>query len=42
MNVTYEWLGNMVIGVDPAAEKTPIFSPEVRMLPPPPAEVMQP
>jgi hypothetical protein len=41
VNVTYEWLGNMVIAVDPAAEKTPIFSPEVRMLPPPPAEVMK-
>ena len=42
VNITYEWLGNMVIGVDPKAEKTPIFSPEVRVLPPPPAEVMQP
>jgi len=41
VNVTYEWLGNMVIAVDPAAKKTPIFSPEVRILPPPPAEVME-
>jgi hypothetical protein len=41
VNVTYEWLGNMVIAVDPKADKTPIFSPEVRMLPPPPAEVMK-
>ena len=40
VNVTYQWLGNMVIAVDPAAEKTPIFSPKVRILPPPPAEVM--
>jgi hypothetical protein len=39
VNVTYEWLGNKVIAVDPAAKKTPIFSPEVRILPPPPAEV---
>ena len=41
VNVTYEWLGNMVIAVDPPAEKTPIFSPEARILPPPPAEVMK-
>jgi hypothetical protein len=41
VNVTYEWLGNMVIAVDPAAKKTPIFSPEVRILPPPPAEVLE-
>jgi hypothetical protein len=26
----------MVVAVDPPAEKTPIFSPEARMLPPPP------
>lgn len=38
--VTYEWLGNMVIGVDPKAEKTPIYSPKVFKLPPPPAKVM--
>jgi hypothetical protein len=36
VNVTYKWLGNMVVAVDPPAEKTPIFSPEARMLPPPP------
>jgi hypothetical protein len=41
VNVTYEWLGNMVIAVDPKAEKTPIFLPEPRKLPPPPAEVMK-
>ena len=41
VNITYEWLGNMVIGVDPPAEKTHIFSDKVRVLPPPPAVVMQ-
>lgn len=41
VNLTYEWLGNMVVGVDPPAEKTPIFSDKVRVLPPPPAEVME-
>ena len=41
VNVTYQWLGNMVIAVEPPAEKTPIFSPEVRILPPPPTEVMK-
>jgi hypothetical protein len=39
VNVTYEWLGNRVIGVDPPPEKTRIFSPEARVLPPPPVEV---
>lgn len=32
--VTYEWLGNTVIGVDPAPEKTPMFSRKARVLPP--------
>jgi hypothetical protein len=41
VNVTYQWLGNMVIAVDPPAAKTPIFSSEVRILPPPPAEVLE-
>jgi hypothetical protein len=41
VNITYEWLGNTVIGVDPPAKKTPIFSPQVRVLPSPPREVME-
>lgn len=41
VNLTYEWLGNMVVGVDPPAEKTAIYSSQVRVLPPPPAEVRE-
>jgi hypothetical protein len=40
-NVTYEWLGNTVVAVDPPAEKTPIFSLRPSPLPPPPPEVME-
>jgi hypothetical protein len=40
VSVIYEWLGNMVIAVDPPPEKTPIFSRQVPVLPPPPAEMV--
>lgn len=40
-NVTYEWLGNTVVAVDPPAEKTPVFSLKPSPLPPPPPEVME-
>jgi hypothetical protein len=40
VDVTYEWLGNMVVAVDPPPEQTPVFSREVRVLPPPPADVV--
>ncbi|MCJ7739482.1 MAG: hypothetical protein MUQ10_19585 [Anaerolineae bacterium] len=36
VDLRYEWLGNMVISADPPAEKSPIFSNEVRVLPNPP------
>jgi hypothetical protein len=39
--ITYEWRGNMVVGVEPKGEKTPMFAPTVRILPPPPPEVMK-
>ena len=42
LKVTYEWLGNAVIGVDPPPEKTPVFSLKPRILPPPPAQVLVP
>lgn len=35
-DLTYEWLGNMVISADPPAVKSPIFSNEVRVLSNPP------
>ena len=37
VNVTYEWLGNMVISADPPALKTPLFIGKPRAIPPPPA-----
>lgn len=43
VNVTYEWLGNTVIAVDPPPPpgKTPVFSLKARNLPPPPPEILE-
>ncbi len=36
LRVTFEWLGNMVIAVDPPARETPLFTGRPRRLPPAP------
>jgi hypothetical protein len=36
LKVTFDWLGNMVVGVDPAATKTPLYTGSPRVLPDPP------
>jgi hypothetical protein len=41
LRMTFQWLGNMVIGVDPPAQKTPLFTGKPRLLPPPPAYVLK-
>jgi hypothetical protein len=40
LNMTFEWLGNSVIGSTPAAESTPLFSGKPRQLPPPPSDIL--
>lgn len=37
LRIKFEWLGNMVIGVDPPAKKTPLFTGMPRLLPLPPS-----
>jgi len=36
LKLTFDWLGNMVVGVDPAATKTPLYTGRPRVLPDPP------
>jgi hypothetical protein len=36
LKMKFEWLGNMVLGADPAPEKTPLFTGRPRVVPPPP------
>jgi hypothetical protein len=38
LSVTFSWRGNMVTGVDPPAEHTPLFARAPRVLPPAPLE----
>ena len=38
LKVTYKWLGNMVLSVDPPPAKTPFFLGKPRLLPPPPED----
>ncbi|MHB1455504.1 MAG: beta-L-arabinofuranosidase domain-containing protein [Armatimonadota bacterium] len=38
LKMTYKWLGNMVVGVTPAASKWPLFLGHPRVLPPAPGE----
>jgi hypothetical protein len=38
LKVTYKWLGNMVVSVDPPPAKTPFFLGKPRRLPPPPED----
>jgi hypothetical protein len=38
LKVTFKWQGNMVVSVDPPAEKTPLFTGSPRILPPAPSE----
>jgi hypothetical protein len=38
VSVRYEWLGNMVVSVDPPPQRTPLFTGKPRTLPPPPEE----
>jgi hypothetical protein len=32
--MTFQWRGNMVVGCEPAARKTPLFTGSPRVLPP--------
>jgi hypothetical protein len=36
LSLKFEWLGNMVVRVDPPPAKTPLFTGQPRLLPPPP------
>ncbi|MBN1553722.1 MAG: glycoside hydrolase family 127 protein, partial [Phycisphaerae bacterium] len=38
--MTFQWLGNMVVGTDPAASKTPLYIGKPRILPLPPEDVL--
>ena len=38
LKMTFQWLGNRVVGCDPPAELTPLFSDTPRLLPMPPIQ----